>query len=386
MLPQKIKGYCKRLKYEFERWKWERYHDRNNRIFQSWRQRFLASGAQVVLGAHFHQQGGVRNHLLSIKKYSNLNVLLAPEEEDLQKFGVTPFRENKTNFLNTKPPTSAIAVHTHVLPWLIDWAVANAPNRLRWIHTHHALYSPEYGKNGIEPWQKELNDAMLNGAQNCDVCICVSRWEQKTLSTEYGIESHYVPNGVDISYCESANPQRFQRKYGVTNKFVLWVGRHDPVKNPTDFILLAVDNPALQFVMIGGITKKLIRTEYKLPLPNNLKLLPLVPRQDVLDAISACQTLVVTSLREGLPTLVLEAMTLQTQIIVPNVAGCLDATNGEDHARVYQLGNITQLGKLTREAYADTTLRAAARQRVLEEFDWRVVAKKLDQTYRGEFP
>jgi glycosyltransferase involved in cell wall biosynthesis len=168
--------------------------------------------------------------------------------------------------------------------------------------------------------------------------------------------------------------------------FALWIGRFDPIKNPLDFVRLAIETPGQHFVMIGGVTKEKLNREHNLSIPKNLKLLPAMSHREVLDAIAACNVLVVTSLREGLPTLVLEAMAMQKQIIVPNEFGCLDATDGDANARIYTHGNLTQLREKLSEAMADKSLRYSARQRVLSEFDWRVVAAKLDRIYAGEVP
>lgn len=385
MRRSKIHNYWKKIKFEYGQWNHRRTKRKRERVFDNWSNRFLNSDARVLLGAHFHLQGGVRNHLLSIKEYSKQNVLLVPEEQDLQRFGAAPFSENLDKFLELPPPKNAIAVHTHVLPWLIDWSMAKIQtHQLRWIHTHHLFYYPESGRTGIEPWQEALNQAMVKGAQACDLCICVNRWEQEVLKKEYKTDSTYVPNGVDRRLCDSANGNRFINKYGVPSDFVLWVGRHDPVKNPGDFVQLAKLSPTLKFVMVGGVTRETIESFYNLIPPPNLILLPHLSRLDVLDAIAASRVLVVTSFREGLPTLVLEAMTLQKQIVVPNEAGCLDATNGDECARVYEHGNLDQLAKRVRDAYEDRPPRSDARNRIMKEFDWEIIASRLDRIYQGE--
>jgi glycosyltransferase involved in cell wall biosynthesis len=381
---RRLQGYWKRAKFEYSQWRWRRCFARCRREFDAWQQRFSASDAQVLLGMHFHKQGGVRNHLLAIQKYSGLRVLLVPEESDLQsRLGPAVINENRERFLATPPPGPAVAVHTHVLPMLIDWAEIQAPGRLNWVHTHHLFYYPEAGRDGIEPWQHQLNTAMLQGARKCDVCLCVSRWEQEVLQREHGIHARYLPNGVDTDRCENASGARFLRQYQVPAEFVLWVGRLDPVKNPRAFVELAAGQPRTQFVMIGGVTSADLQREYGLEKPANLRLLPQLPHADVLDAIAACRALVVTSFREGLPTLVLEAMTLRRPLVVPAEAGCLDATDGDRCAAVYHPGDIPHLQQQLQRVLREDRANEPGRQRVLQEFDWRVVAVKLDQIYQS---
>jgi glycosyltransferase involved in cell wall biosynthesis len=139
--------------------------------------------------------------------------------------------------------------------------------------------------------------------------------------------------------------------------------------------------------MIGGITSEDVRRDYSLDAPGNLLLLQQMPHLSVLDAIAACAALVVTSFREGLPTLVLEAMALQRQIVIPDEAGCLDATDGNANAVVYRQGDMEDLGQQLDSAIHNPQPRDNARRRVLAEFDWRVVARKLDHVYKtGEVP
>lgn len=384
-MKRRLQGYWKRAKFEYSQWRWRRYFAGCRRAFDAWQRRFSEADAQVLLGMHFNRQGGVRNHLLAIQKYSALRVLLVPEESDLQsRLGPAIINENLDRFLETPPPRSAIAVHTHVLPALIDWAEKQAPGRLKWVHTHHALYQNEDGAGGTLPWQEQLNQAMLRAARESDVCLCVSRWEQRLLREKYGIEAQYLPNGVDVVLCESALAARFRRTAGLANDFVLWVGRLDPVKNPRAFVELAAGLPRTQFVMIGGITSADLLREYGLERPANLRLLPQLPHADVLDAIAACRALVVTSFREGLPTLVLEAMALQRAIVVPDEAGCLDATDGDRCAAVYRSGDLGDLHAKLEQSLRRDSANEEGKRRVLAEFDWRVVSRKLDGIYKNE--
>ncbi|MEY3227831.1 MAG: hypothetical protein RLZZ536_2450, partial [Planctomycetota bacterium] len=254
VVSARLNGYVRRLRFEWNQYCWRRRTRRCRTIFKRWQKSFAQSDAEVLVGAHLHLQGGVRNHLLAIRDFSKLRVLLVPGEAELQKYGSAPFAENVQKFLATPPPKSSLCVHTHVLPLLIDWAALHSSGRLRWVHTHHLLYYPEAGRRGIEPWQEQLNEAMIRGARSSDVCLCVSRWEKRVLREQFGVSAHYLPNGVDVRQCDLANASRFKRRFRLARPFVLWVGRLDAVKNPRDFIRLSALVPATQCVMIGGLT------------------------------------------------------------------------------------------------------------------------------------
>ena len=134
--------------------------------------------------------------------------------------------------------------------------------------------------------------------------------------------------------------------------------------------------------MIGGdLSSETLATVDEPALPANLRILGGLSPLDVQDAIAASSVVVVTSKREGLPTLVLEAMTHETPLVVPDEAGCVEAIDCGRFGDIYHLGDIDDLERKVRSTIRLGRRDRGARKRVLEEFDWRVVARKLDQIY-----
>jgi len=245
------------------------------------------------------------------------------------------------------------------------------------------MYFAQHGKNGLESWQQEINTSLLNEACHADIRISVSKWQQKDLLENHSIQTAYLPNGVDVALCDQGNPGRFRRKIGVTTLFILYVGRNDPIKNPADFVRLAQRLPGQKFVMIGhALTRKVLQKEWGVDVPGNLYVYGPASHAEVQDALAACSALVVTSKREGLPTLVLEAMAHQKPVVVPDEAGCMEAINQGEFGFIYRQNDIDHLVAVTEEALADRERCRWARQRILKEYDWRVVAPKLDAIYQ----
>ena len=73
-------------------------------------------------------------------------------------------------------------------------------------------------------------------------------------------------------------------------------------------------------------------------------------------------------------------------VVVPNEAGCMEAIGGAEFGYVYQQGIIDDLAGKVDLGMRDATIGHRARQRVVEEYDWRVVAPRLDVIYRGNRP
>ncbi len=137
--------------------------------------------------------------------------------------------------------------------------------------------------------------------------------------------------------------------------------------------------------MIGHkLSKEIVRNEWGLEAPSNLIVHGPASHMEVQDAIAACSALVVTSKREGLPTLVLEALTQSKSVVVPEELGCMEAIGDGEFGFIYRQGDLDDLAEKTLIAIKDTQKSQAARQRVLSEYDWLAVAPKVDALYRGE--
>lgn len=382
-LFKKLDGYRRRGIHEWKMNRQRAHHRKKKSVFDGWLRQLTAAPPEVLIGPNFAEFGGVRHHIEAIDRYSSRNVQLAPPA-DVAKT-LTPydlsevFAESFDNF----PATGVRIVHSHVYPWYIDWCQRRQRDGIFWIHTYHLNYYDEHGVNGLEEWQIEINDALLIRARLADLCLSVSKWQVEELKEQHGIEATYLPNGVDVALSDQADADRFRGDFPGA-EFVLYVGRNDPVKNPLEFVQLAARLPKQRFLMVGGgLSSRTLQNEHNVDVPRNLQVVGALSQQQVQDAIAACSALVVTSKREGLPTLVLEGMTLARSIVVPNELGCLEAIGQGEAGRIYELGNIDSLVEQTLAALEDKAIGPTARQRVLDEYDWRVVAKKLDAVYAG---
>jgi glycosyltransferase involved in cell wall biosynthesis len=369
-----------RFTEQLERWRQRSYAARKRREFKAWVQQLESFPPQVLLGSNFAEFGGVRQHIHSIQKFSKLRVELAPPDELLRLISPHEVRTIFRDEFFRLEPMKISAFHSHVFPWFIEWSRTRERKSTKWIHTYHLPYFPEHAEGPLAAWQEEINRALIDDARHADVRLSVSKWQQAYLADEHDITTSYLPNGVDVAVCDRANASRFRQLTGLTD-FVLYVGRNDPVKNPAEFVRLAARMPSLQFVMLGrDLSPAIMETEWKVDVPANVLVRGETKHSEVLDAIAASRAVVVTSRREGLPTLVLEAMALEKNVVVPREAGCLEAIDQGEFGFVYEAGEIDHLVEQTVKAI-DSPANHGARERVLTEFDWRVIAPKLDAYY-----
>ncbi len=370
-------------RYAWSEWRAAAVRKRKARLFERWLRRLRRYPPDALIGPNINPHDGVRNHLLGIVSHSSLEVELAPDDDLMASLRAdelyTTFRQSFLNYV----PRGIKAVHSHVYPYFVEWCQHHRESGVRWVHTYHLPYFADPPDSELLAWQVEMNDAGINIGRHAHVRISVSRWQQKYLASRFGIDTTYVPNGVDVTFCDSADANRFTRRFG-TAPFVLYVGRDDAVKNPADFVRLARSLPDMRFVMIGnGLNAALFARTANIETPSNLVFTGRLPRAEVQDAIAACSLLVVTSKREGLPTLVLESMTHRKPLVVPDEPGCVEAIGGGEFGLVYEHGDIGDLAGKTLAALADPGIARGGRERVLAEYDWRVIAPQMDAIYLG---
>jgi|TARA_B110000261_G_scaffold149545_1_gene176278 glycosyltransferase involved in cell wall biosynthesis len=335
---------------------------------------------KVLIGANVLKPNGVDFHIHAIHKLSQKNIRLIPSDTILKKISSNDFFKN---YIDKIEPNYSSILHSHVYPNYIIWCQTQKllnPN-IKWIHTYHLHYYNAHGNGELLDWQKEFNRVFIEDASKADVKISVSKWEQKLYKEKFNIDTLYIPNGVDVVKCEKANADVFYKNYGLKN-FILNVSRHDPVKNPKEFVLLAQSMPEYDFVIIGnGLTEELFKKHYCISKLKNLSILGKMSQLEVQHAIAASSCLVSTSKKEGLPTLVLEGMAQSKPVVVSNEPGSMEAIDHGKYGYFYELGNIQDLKNQTLLAIEDTIKPVKARQRVLQEYDWRIVIKKLDRLY-----
>jgi glycosyltransferase involved in cell wall biosynthesis len=354
----------------------------NRRLVSKWLFGLKTHTPLVLIGANVLKPNGVDFHIHAIHEKSKKNTQLIPSDNILKKISFNGFFQN--HLQKIKLHSSAI-LHSHVYPNYIEWCQAQKQLNpsIKWIHTYHLHYYKVHSENKLLEWQKEFNRVFIEEASKADVKISVSKWEQKLYKEKFNIDTIYIPNGVDVVKCDNANADLFIKKHGVKD-FILNVSRHDPVKNPGEFILLALSMPEYNFVIIGSdFSKELFKEHYNISVPKNLSILGNISQLEVQHAIAACKCLVSTSRKEGLPTLVLEGMAQSKPVVVSNEPGSMEAIDHGVYGYFYELGNIEGLKNQTLLGIKDKIKPIKARQRVLEEYDWRVVIKKLDKIYNG---
>jgi len=337
---------------------------------------------KVAIGPVFDERGGVSQYIFGVKKFSSHMILEVPS-----KFVRTVLDNSRLRmglykkFMNKVGLGRYDIVHSNVDPWFVNLCLP--PRKGKWVHTYHTLYFEEDYLNGLKTWQKEINRSLIEVASKADIRISISKWLHDYLSETYSIQTQVIPNGVDLDLCNKAAPTKFAKNYGLSN-FILFVGNITPIKNPQLFVELAMQIPEFKFVMIGrNLSEIHLLKEYRMSVPRNIVLMNEMRHDDVLDAISACKVFVMTSKREGIPTSLLEAMAMGKPVVVPAHSGCKEVVHSDEYGFLYEPNSLNDLVEQTRQALVSEQIGEKARERVLKNYDWKILAKKIDSAYES---
>jgi glycosyltransferase involved in cell wall biosynthesis len=223
--------------------------------------------------------------------------------------------------------------------------------------------------------------------------VAVSKEIADILTKEYGLSSQsikLIPNGYDEAFVKQllARP-----KNSVCQKTpnLVFVGNLREVKDPLNLIEAfkvvsdRIKNTHLQIVGDGHLRPAVERKIKCYKLQDRVTLHGMIPHQKALEVMASTEIYISTSVEEGLPTSLIEAMALEKAVITTGVGGVpeiiTDGVNGlltppRLPERMAQL--IERL--LKDPALAERLGKAAAES--VKDFSWNSIAQKYQSIYQ----
>ena len=337
---------------------------------------------KIAIEAIYDPYGGLFTHTRRFKKFSKHRVQEVPSVFTRKFLCRNTWLKSKYRaILEDKGIIGFDIIHSRSDPWFIDLCNRSRSDECKWVHTYHTLFFEEHYKDGLKPWQIDINRSLIEVACGADLKISVSQWGHDYLLEKYSIDTTVVVNGADLELCSHADKNRFYRKFGYKD-FVLFVGSFREVKNPLLYLELAREMKEITFLMVGdGIDEKTLASKYETSIPANLKLCGRMDHMDALDATEASSAYVMTSKSEGLPNGLLEAMALGSPVVVPDHTGCKELVPNEKYGYLYDVNSLEDLIVKTKSALNGGETTQAARERIVEHYNWQKSAEKLDTLY-----
>ena len=202
--------------------------------------------------------------------------------------------------------------------------------------------------------------------------------ERKLINGKYNnghIRSELGGVGVDLP--KSINPVRFKEKYGLDN-FLLYVGRIDEGKNCHQLFKYFEEykkrnKSDVKLVLMG-------KAVIEIPRSKDIVSLGFVDDQDKFDGIAAAEILVLPSRFESLSMVVLEAMSVNTMVLVNGECEVLKGHCTKSNGALYYMNYFEFEGCLNyclNNIEQVDMMKENARLYVDENYQWDVIVKRL---------
>jgi glycosyltransferase involved in cell wall biosynthesis len=203
-----------------------------------------------------------------------------------------------------------------------------------------------------------------------------------------------IPNGVAMPSLADgeARRRRVRAELGLTDDqpVVGTVGRVVPVKGYTHLLaalaVLRARFPAVRWLLVGdGPDLPVLLAEADRTGMRDA-LLAVGVRSDITDLLAAMDVFVMSSVREGLPVALLEAMAAARPVVVTDVGGMPEAVTHDRDGLVVPVADPAALaeaiGGLLADPDAAARLAAAARATAEERYAITSVARRIEDVYR----
>lgn len=200
-----------------------------------------------------------------------------------------------------------------------------------------------------------------------------------------------IPNGVDSKYWSQDAPSNSYKMRN--NRSLLFVGALIERKNPEvllePFHILKEKNLLDDLIIVGkGPLKDVLLDKCKsMGIEDYVIFLDGLSRTELRNLYGAAEVVVHPSLMEGLPTIVLEVMSMKSLIVSSNIPAVRNLIQHEDNGFMFDLkkpeGLLEVLQNVLSLSYEEKQrIMNNARTTIIETYDWFVVAANIENVYR----
>ena len=175
----------------------------------------------------------------------------------------------------------------------------------------------------------------IGGLRNCTVIGCSEGEYEEALKITK--KAKCINNGININKLENETKGLRTKEIDYNNLKICTCGRIGKQKNPELFNMLAMQFPNIKFTWIGeGELKDKITSK-------NITVTGWKSRKDVLEIMNENDIFILTSLWEGLPISLLEAMFLKKVCMVTDCIGNRDVIKNKENGFIINEGNFKQI-------------------------------------------
>ena len=304
---------------------------------------------------------GVREETLpNFKQYFKENVEFIKVENFTRN--INPFKDIKAlveikKIVKKEKPD---IVHLHSSKAGILGRLAVNGNKIKMFYNPHGFSFLKMDDSKFKRmiyWWIEKITAMFN--RKCTIVGCSNGEYEEALKLNKN--SVCINNGIDIDKLEKETYNLKEKKIDFYDLKICTVGRIGFQKNPKDFNKIAEMFPNIKFTWIGDGDLK-----YELT-ATNIEITGWKERKEVLQILNDNDIFILTSLWEGLPISLLEAMYMKKVCIVSDVIGNRDVI--EDNKNGFILKEKSNIKKIIETLKEKEKIKYKAHRDVLKKYN-----------------
>mgnify|MGYP000138531257 CR=1 FL=1 len=169
---------------------------------------------------------------------------------------------------------------------------------------------------------------------------------------QYGLQTTKIPTGVcQDKFNSQSNPDDLRQRLNIESDtpLILFVGRLHPIKSIDTLILAAAQlmqrNRKFSLVIVGdgGEASRLKQMVEELKLSAHIYLIGSQAHSDIAGWMQTANVLCLSSKMEGLPNVILEALTMSLPVVASDVGGIPEAVIDGHNGYLVPPGDIDQL-------------------------------------------
>jgi phosphatidylinositol alpha-mannosyltransferase len=236
------------------------------------------------------------------------------------------------------------------------------------------------------PKYRWIFDPLMKRVQ---VRLAASESAKRTVAAHFPGEYEIMPNAIDVARFARPSPRPDVMRANQRN--ILYVGRLEPRKG-VDYLVRAVAAmgnraPGVRLVIVGGGPDRDAVQSLAKDLGVAVAFAGRVSDADLPGYYQAADVVCSPALGdESFGLVLLEAMAAGRPIVASNIAGYAELVGPAGSARLADAGDSTSLAREICAVLTDSTLARTLGERgakAAQQYDWNVVAKRLEEIYRG---
>ena len=289
-------------------------------------------------------------------------------------------------------------VHVHGHHYPLTWLAATYAKRkgIPVVLTLHGMYALDPHTFGAKTFKEEIFNRSILAflLRQTDSVIGLTHVVAEYAS-RYGKKHtryYVIPNGVRMSDYDHRLHRKtdYRIKYGLPleRKIVIYRGRFTHIKGFMKALAAAERGlratKKFYFLFVGAGPLRSAATELADNFKDNVKVIDWTPTEAVPELYVASDIYLLSSMSEGLPITLLEAMAANLHVVTTNLPGVTDVLRGYPLKTIIEDFSPDGIWKAIRSVPEDDQKieLSAHSSRYIRTFDWRNVVNKIELVYQ----